>query len=428
LTVTGAVLAVGAAPALAVDPACTLQAGEGNNLTLTCQTNDRQVNDLHIGLQPGAEASDVSAQEAGVTCSSPPGFPGAIDCTATPPRPPGSTLTVNFVTQALYEPNDQDSFFGSDGASNFGPTDIGGPDRSQPPPGCHNWDWEVTVGPFNDQGTDPQGAIRFLIDDLSGVAYIATVTNVGPCTSPATVLHLVPNSGGRLLAAEATVSITPDTPTESATLDCFREAGDEPSTIPCELEALDPGESQDGEVWGTDVHRLRGNALAFVDCQVTPEQNRCANNTAEFEFVQFSKRRPGTDEAVPSEIADQPSRRMRRIRGTVQTADRAQKAAAAGRGRSRRKVQVALVRLPDAAGQKCRWLRSRRGKFRSKDPSLGRCIRPIWLTAKGTRPWVYRLRKSLPKGAYVLYARAFDSKGGPQVEFDERNRQEFSLT
>jgi hypothetical protein len=120
---------------------------------------------------------------------------------------------------------------------------------------------------------------------------------------------------------------------------------------------------------------------------------------------------------------------MRRIRGEVKKAGgTAQKASAAGKRPSKRKVQIALVRLPDAAGQKCRWLRNNRAKFRSIDPDRGRCLNPTWLKAKGTRRWVYRLRKRLPKGDYVLYARAFDSKGRPQVDFDEENKEEFTLT
>jgi hypothetical protein len=97
-----------------------------------------------------------------------------------------------------------------------------------------------------------------------------------------------------------------------------------------------------------------------------------------------------------------------------------------------KKVEIALVRLhgnakPARAG--CLWLRDARARFKLKKPRKGRCDEALWLRAKGTSRWKFRLRKALPKGSYALYSRAVDVGGFGEV-FSAKlgNRQTFKVT
>ncbi len=85
-----------------------------------------------------------------------------------------------------------------------------------------------------------------------------------------------------------------------------------------------------------------------------------------------------------------------------------------------KKVEIALLRRvgkAKAAKARCLWLRSNRAKFKRVKPRRGRCAKPRFLRAKGTTRWVYRLRKRLPPGKYVLYARATDTSGNRETKF-----------
>jgi hypothetical protein len=77
-------------------------------------------------------------------------------------------------------------------------------------------------------------------------------------------------------------------------------------------------------------------------------------------------------------------------------------------------VHVAVRRL----GGGCRWLASRKGRF-----GKGRCNRPVWLRAAGTRRWSFALPGGLPRGRYVLYSRATIAAGGfREASFSARDR------
>lgn len=90
------------------------------------------------------------------------------------------------------------------------------------------------------------------------------------------------------------------------------------------------------------------------------------------------------------------------------------------------KVQIALLRRvgkvaafsrrskPKAS---CLWLTSRRAKFKKVRPKHGKCSSARWLRASGTTSWAFKLRKRLPPGSYVLYARATDTSGNTETSF-----------
>jgi uncharacterized repeat protein (TIGR01451 family) len=94
-------------------------------------------------------------------------------------------------------------------------------------------------------------------------------------------------------------------------------------------------------------------------------------------------------------------------------------------------VEVAVVHYSGGAqpaAARCRFLRNARAKFKTVKPAAGRCQPTVWLKARGTRNWRYRLRKRLPKGRYVLYSRAVNSSGIAEGYFDKDNRQVFRVT
>lgn len=72
------------------------------------------------------------------------------------------------------------------------------------------------------------------------------------------------------------------------------------------------------------------------------------------------------------------------------------------------KVEVGLLQVK---GKKCKQLTSTSAKF-AKSKS---CSAPTkFLKAKGTSSWSLKLRKKLPKGRYVVFAKATDDKGVAQ--------------
>jgi hypothetical protein len=88
-----------------------------------------------------------------------------------------------------------------------------------------------------------------------------------------------------------------------------------------------------------------------------------------------------------------------------------------------RRVQVAVAKR-DASGASCRWLRNARARF---GKAVQGCARPVWLAAKGTRRWVYRFRKTLPKGRYEAIVRGIDRRGRAQGVFGAPSRDAFTL-
>jgi hypothetical protein len=78
---------------------------------------------------------------------------------------------------------------------------------------------------------------------------------------------------------------------------------------------------------------------------------------------------------------------------------------AAGAGKVKR-VSVAITRK---VGKRCQSLK--------RNGHLGRATacRQVWLAAKGSKEWTFRLRHKLPRGTYVVGTRAVDSAGNVEV-------------
>lgn len=101
------------------------------------------------------------------------------------------------------------------------------------------------------------------------------------------------------------------------------------------------------------------------------------------------------------------------------------------------RVQIALVGFKGgahvAAKKKrgtCLLLQSSGRLKSSKADSKNRCTARMWLGAKGTTNWTFKLKKRLPKGSYVLFSRAFDKKGKAESHFSapRGNRVAFKVT
>jgi uncharacterized delta-60 repeat protein len=97
-----------------------------------------------------------------------------------------------------------------------------------------------------------------------------------------------------------------------------------------------------------------------------------------------------------------------------------------------KKVEIALLRRAGklkAAKARCVWLRSNRAKFKRVKPRRGKCAKPRFLRAKGTKKWAYKLLKHLPPGKYILYARATDTSGNRETSFTAKrgNRKAFRV-
>jgi hypothetical protein len=97
-------------------------------------------------------------------------------------------------------------------------------------------------------------------------------------------------------------------------------------------------------------------------------------------------------------------------------------------------VDVAFLRLTKgvkaaAKKRRCQWLKSKRARFKALKPRAGTCTKPVWLKAKGTRRWSFRLKRRLPKGRYVVYARAVNRAGVWDARFSPKrgNKRRFKV-
>ncbi len=84
------------------------------------------------------------------------------------------------------------------------------------------------------------------------------------------------------------------------------------------------------------------------------------------------------------------------------------------------RVEIAVVQVK---GKSCKQLTAS-GKL----AAIKKCSAPTsFLRAKGTTSWSYKLKRALPKGSYVLYARAKDSAGQVQGGFGSASRKSFKV-
>jgi hypothetical protein len=216
------------------------------------------------------------------------------------------------------------------------------------------------------------------------------------------------------------------------------------SEVRCPIPAIAPGDPI-YPAWGplkvfdplTFQRRLPFDVgfIARVDCNESRElscDNNKSENTLSFAANPSSDWKKTAADAL-SGIADPPS-----ASGTKK----------APGGAAITQVEVAALKLdgklkafsgafptPDEAAPraakaaKCLWLKNRKAKFAKTDPNGTVCDDPVWLQAKGTSKWSYKLSKPLPGGNYVAYARATTSDGGVEFYFanSEKNRVEFKL-
>lgn len=102
------------------------------------------------------------------------------------------------------------------------------------------------------------------------------------------------------------------------------------------------------------------------------------------------------------------------------------------------KVQVALLKLVPGgakasakkAAPKCLALKNARAKFKPAKPKGAKGKRrcePRWLGVKGTERWSFKLKKNLPPGRYVVYARAVDAEGLAEASFSRKAGNRYSF-
>jgi uncharacterized delta-60 repeat protein len=101
------------------------------------------------------------------------------------------------------------------------------------------------------------------------------------------------------------------------------------------------------------------------------------------------------------------------------------------------KVQIALVKLVPGgakasrrAAARCFTLKNRRARFKPvRLKRKGKRCPQRWLAVKGKAKWRFRLKRSLPTGRYVVYARAVDAEGLAEAVFSRRagNRYAFRV-
>ena len=213
-------------------------------------------------------------------------------------------------------------------------------------------------------------------------------------------------------------------------------------TARCELGTINSGQGFGFSLVDLTAERLGPFQVVVRASTTTPERDRLAN-VATFD---------GSVEKLENIIADPIPQRVLDGKGGALNGvlipddlrrDRASRAAQRRPGVER--VEIAIVRLEGRARAvqrgrrprtRCSWLASPRARFRQTRPTRNRCTRPVWLRAQLSRPdrrgrvrWSYRLRRGLPDGSYVLYARATTNSGAQQTQFSARlgNRRAFRV-
>jgi hypothetical protein len=169
---------------------------------------------------------------------------------------------------------------------------------------------------------------------------------------------------------------------------------------------------------GTESFTLQGGRSASEEIAAVPAGPRRVGRRARMVFraAAESDVEKANDSAVVSPlivgVGDTNARRPSRAR-------RFSGRAKGGRGPvSRRRLRVTRVHVAvRRLGPGCRWLASRSGRLRK-----GRCSRPVWVRAAGTRRWRLGLSRSLPRGRYELRSRATIAAGFREASFSARDR------
>lgn len=125
--------------------------------------------------------------------------------------------------------------------------------------------------------------------------------------------------------------------------------------------------------------------------------------------------------AVPKKLA---LGKLTRFSGTASDPD----------GNGVQKVQVALVKrarggakAKASAGARLRCF-ALNAKLRFKrTKAKGKQCPQVWITAKGTSKWSLKLKRTLPPGKYVVFARAVDGKGLAETSFSRKLRNRYGF-
>jgi uncharacterized delta-60 repeat protein len=96
-----------------------------------------------------------------------------------------------------------------------------------------------------------------------------------------------------------------------------------------------------------------------------------------------------------------------------------------------KEVDIALVRLVGKARasrkrSSCLSLRNSRARFKRQRAKRHRCPR-LFLKARGSKKWKYKLKRRLPKGRYVVYSRAVDKLGLAENRFSRKDRNRYAF-
>jgi hypothetical protein len=276
----------------------------------------------------------------------------------------------------------------------------------------------LEIGP---QGEIQQGLVPNVWE------YVVTVTNPGPCdASQVTITDTLPQEflPDRLLARLHTISAPPSANVQlggvNVSLPLTSQRGDEPSdvsaTIPglpahASVELVIPGQFFPRHELRTSKHPgapLRQVNQAIVDVGATAFST---NQTTvrvllgpKIENVKVESSGWSGDA-----IAGEETGKALGFIASPKTIDVAAVEAFLNGGRS-----VARA----SAARRCAWVSGHGGRLRRIAANRqGRCVRPVWLRAKGAAHWRYKLIHKLPRGSYRLYVRVTD-RAGIRVTFE----------
>jgi len=93
------------------------------------------------------------------------------------------------------------------------------------------------------------------------------------------------------------------------------------------------------------------------------------------------------------------------------------------------RVQIALVQASTAkagSAATCLELKNAKGQFKTVKAKQGNCPL-LWLKAKGTAKWSFKLKSVLPPGRYIVYSRAVDATGLAESAFSRAAGNRFGF-
>lgn len=264
---------------------------------------------------------------------------------------------------------------------------------------------------------------------------ITTVETIDAGSRPTTQMGI-----GRLARARVTVRNLGEGPVDGATLYINNPDGTRNSTSETQIpEAIGPGQEKTVVVrffFDPNRHPVgQTNLSAYVRgvyvgnfCE-DPEENNTKNFTVNFSQMGNSDLLPLPSYFFTGQAAT--------IRAKLRRPRPPRPVGALGRSPDDVvKVEIALVRLQGGAQAMrvqpaCFWLRNARAAFTKKRPVDGKCSAPIWLrmTKADSSTYVFKLRRGLPNGKYVLFSRATNRAGLAEDTFTkaDKNRRAFTV-